>query len=378
MTTYPFDAVKLEALMEEARMNLLLASTRHNIRYLTGGRYHHFFLRSTRQAASQYLAVVGLPRGRLQDAFYVGRREEQRELKEHPLWIGQQYFGVWETVSAAGLTVDAVKKLGLEGGTIGVEMPFLPADAYVAIQQGLPHARLVDATPLLGALRTIKTDAEIATLREAHEAVAEAIHATFTWGRDGVTTQALNDHIRAEVEQRGPDFIYCFTTAGPSVLRAPSQQRWTRGHVLELDCGGEWRDFISDIARMGSMGKPSALADDMLNEILVIQERARKVVKAGVPCSEIYLEGERAFKASRFAGGAGRFEAHGLGIVSHEPPRIRPDNPKPLEANMVLSIETDFEHPEVGRVKIEDTVVVTPHGPEGLGDLGRTWTIVDG
>jgi len=378
MMTYPFDAVKLEALMEEARMNLVLASTRHNIRYLTGGRYHHFFLRSTRQGASQYLAVVGLPRGRLQDAFYVGRWEEQRELKEQPLWIGQQYFGVWETVSVAGLTVDAVKKLGLEGGTIGVEMPFLPADAYVAIQQGLPHARLVDATPLLGALRTIKTDAEIATLREAHEAVAEAIHATFTWGRDGVTTQALNDHIRAEVEQRGPDFIYCFTTAGPSVLRAPSQQRWTRGHVLELDCGGEWRDFISDIARMGSMGKPSALADDMLNEILVIQERARKVVKAGVPCSEIYLEGERAFKASRFAGGAGRFEAHGLGIVSHEPPRIRPDNPKALEANMVLSIETDFEHPEVGRVKIEDTVVVTPHGPEGLGDLGRPWTVVDG
>jgi len=29
-------------------------------------------------------------------------------------------------------------------------------------------------------------------------------------------------------------------------------------------------------------------------------------------------------------------------------------------------------------VKIEDTLVVTPNGPEGLGDLGRTWTIVDG
>ena len=306
MMTYSFDAKKLEVLMEEARMDLVLASTRHNIRYLTGGRYHHFFLRSSRQGASQYLAVVGLPRGRFQDAFYVGRREEQRELRDHPLWIGQQYFGVWETRSAAGLTVDAVKKLGLEGGTIGAEMPFLPADAYITIQQGLPHARLVDVTPLLAELRTIKSDAEIAIMREAHEAVAEAIHATFLWGRDGVTTQVLNDHIRAEVERRGPDFIYCFTTAGPSVLRAPSQKKWTRGNVLELDCGGELQDYISDIARMGCMGKPSALADDMLNEILAIQERARKLVKPGVPCSEIYLEGERAFKASRFAAGGGR------------------------------------------------------------------------
>ncbi len=378
MTTYPFDAKKLEGLMEEARVDLVLTSTRHNIRYLTGGRYHHFFLRSSRAGASQYLAVAGLPRGRFQDAFYVGRREEQRELQERPLWIGQVSFGVWETVSAAGLSVDAVKKLGLERATIGVEMPFLPADAYVTIQQGLPHARLVDATPILAELRTIKTDAEIAILRDAHERVAEAIHATFKWGRDGVTTQAINDHIRAEVEQRGPDFIYCFTTAGPSVLRAPSQHQWTRGNVLELDCGGELRDYISDIARMGCMGKPSALADDMLNEILAIQDRTRKLVKPGVPCAEVYLEGERAFKASRFAGGLGRFEAHGLGVVSHEPPVIRAHNTRALEAGMVLSIETDFEHPEVGRVKVEDTVVVTPHGPEGLGDLGRQWTIVEG
>jgi Xaa-Pro aminopeptidase len=45
---------------------------------------------------------------------------------------------------------------------------------------------------------------------------------------------------------------------------------------------------------------------------------------------------------------------------------------------MALSIETHCEHPEVGRVKVEDTVGVTSNGPEGLGDLGRQWTMVDG
>ncbi len=43
----------------------------------------------------------------------------------------------------------------------------------------------------------------------------------------------------------------------------------------------------------------------------------------------------------------------------------------------MLSIDPDFEQPEVGRVKIEGTVVVTRNGPEGLGDLGRQWTIAD-
>ena len=67
-----------------------------------------------------------------------------------------------------------------------------------------------------------------------------------------------------------------------------------------------------------------------------------------------------------------------IGVVSHEPPVIRASNPRHLEAGMVFSIETEFEYPDVGCVKVEDTVVVTPNGPEGLGDLGRQWTLVDG
>jgi Xaa-Pro aminopeptidase len=43
---------------------------------------------------------------------------------------------------------------------------------------------------------------------------------------------------------------------------------------------------------------------------------------------------------------------------------------------MVLSIETEFLHPEVGHVKIEDAVAVTADGCEGLGDLGRDWFVV--
>ena len=43
---------------------------------------------------------------------------------------------------------------------------------------------------------------------------------------------------------------------------------------------------------------------------------------------------------------------------------------------MVLSIETEFIHPEVGHVKIEDAVAVTENGCEGLGDLGREWRVI--
>ncbi len=40
---------------------------------------------------------------------------------------------------------------------------------------------------------------------------------------------------------------------------------------------------------------------------------------------------------------------------------------------MVLSIETELLDPDVGYVKLEDTVAVTEDGAEAYGDTGRGW-----
>jgi len=71
-----------------------------------------------------------------------------------------------------------------------------------------------------------------------------------------------------------------------------------------------------------------------------------------------------------------------MGLIPHESPHLtgRGEFPypgthvdRPLEAGMVLSIETGIEHPEAGFIKLEDTVVVTETGWEAYGDWGRDW-----
>ncbi len=99
------------------------------------------------------------------------------------------------------------------------------------------------------------------------------------------------------------------------------------------------------------------------------------MIRAGVPCRDVLAAGERASRAYGFSRYA-RFVVHSIGMVSYEQPEFTPDNPRPLEEGMVLSVETDFLHPEVGHVKIEDAVVVHESGCEGLGDIGREWQIV--
>jgi Xaa-Pro aminopeptidase len=373
---YPFDANKLDGLMGEAGLDLLLASTRHNVRYMTGGYYYHFHANATRMGQTQYLPFVGVPRGRVDDAFYVCRAEERGQIEAAAPWISRRVDALRGTLPAAESAIQTIKKLGLAEGTVGVELPFLPADAFLALQRGLPTARFVDATVLFDELRAIKTAKELAHLRMVYDRVAEAIQAGFAAGKPGITTAEIARVVEREIARRDMGFLYALVCAGPGRLRAPSSVRWEPGRVLHIDAGGEAGDYLADICRMGCLGEPSSLAQELHRACIEVQDRVRQRVQAGLPCRELLLEGERAVAEHQFSQ-YGKFVAHGIGMVSHEQPDISRNNARPLDVGMVLSIETEFIHPEVGHVKIEDAVAVTANGCEGLGDLGRDWHVLN-
>jgi len=322
----PFDSDKLTQLMNEAHMDLLLASTRHNVRYCTGGYVYHFHDRGQRMGSSQYLAFVGIPRGRVADAFYIGATGEKLGLDVLPLWIGQRNLDAGNASSSAVAAAAMAQSLGAANGTIGVEMPFLPATTLVALQTALPGATFADATDLLHELRAIKTDAEIALMREVSDRVATAIQAGFRAGYDGVPTRELAATIEKE---------------------------------------------------MGALGEPSALGQELTDACLEVQDSVRRQLRAGMTYGEVNAAAQEALGANSHAS-IGRIVAHGIGMVSHEQPMIsRADQAdRTLQSGHILSLETEFLHPEVGHVKIEDTVAIRPHGAEGLGDIGRTLQII--
>jgi len=374
----PFDSDKLTQLMDEAHMDLLLASTRHNVRYCTGGYVYHFHDRGQRMGSSQYLAFVGIPRGRAADAFYIGASGEKLGLDVLPLWIGQRNLDAGDASSSAVVAAAMAQSLGAANGTIGVEMPFLPATTLAALQAALPGATFADATDLLHELRAIKTDAEIARMRDVSDRVATAIQVGFRAGYDGVSTRELAATIEKEMGTHGVTFLWALANAGPGYLRAPSETRWERGRLLHLDCGGEEADYLADICRMGALGEPSALGQELTDACLEVQDSVRRQLRAGMTYGEVNATAQDALQSHRHAAMSGRIVAHGIGMVSHEQPMItRADQAeRTLQSGHILSLETEFLHPEVGHVKIEDTVAIRPHGAEGLGDIGRALQVI--
>ena len=168
--------------------------------------------------------------------------------------------------------------------------------------------------------------------------------------------------------------------------RAPSDQVLAEGDIFSLDSGGNYHGYIGDLCRMGIMGEPDAELEDLLAEIDLIQMTARKPIRAGVLGREIFAAAEEPLRKSRF-GNSIEFVAHGMGLISHEAPRLTDRGPipypaydadRPLEPGMVISIETTLPHPRRGFIKLEDTVAVTETGWEAFGDGGRGWNRAGG
>ena len=62
-----------------------------------------------------------------------------------------------------------------------------------------------------------------------------------------------------------------------------------------------------------------------------------------------------------------------LDVVKQAAPSVPFDADRPLESNMIVSIETTMKHPRRGFIKLEDTVVVTDAGFDIYGEGGRGW-----
>jgi Xaa-Pro aminopeptidase len=385
VVSIPFDAKLLDELMESARVDAVIATSKHNVQYLLGGYRFFFFSAMDAIGLSRYLPAVVYLRGRPADSFYVGNPMEGWQQEHEPLWVGEVVNEAKSSSMAAELAAARLDSLGLSAGRIAVELPFLPADAFMTLQRRLPGATYVDAVVLLEELRAVKHPDELALLEAASDAIVDSMLATIDGARAGITTEALAERLRAEETARKLVFDYCLVATGGSINRSPSAQRWERGFALSLDSGGTKNGYIGDLARMAVLGAPSALMQELLEEVDSVQQAARGAVRAGALGADVYEQAAAALAPLPHREHV-EFEAHGVGLVTHEVPHLTGTGnwpypgthaDRPLRAGMVLSIETTMRHPVVGFVKLEDTVVVTDSGARALGDFGRGWNVVD-
>jgi Xaa-Pro aminopeptidase len=381
-----FNTDRLDALMDDAGLDVLLVCSKHNIQYLLGGYRFFFFEYADAIGVSRYLSFFIYEKGQPGKSGYIGNPMERDESERFSKFVNHSDLGSWRGLDSMNRAVDYIKSSGMTSGRIGIESAFLPADTYEALKAAFLSSEILDATIVLERLRAIKTPEELNYLRNASERVVDSMAAVFASQGQGATKNDIVAALHKEEVARGLTWQFCLITMGTSFNRAPSDQVWQKGDVLNLDSGGNYHGWVGDMARMAVLGEPDQELHDLLGGIEDIQQACRQLMRPGTLGRDLFSGAKALLEASphkRYMG----FVIHGMGLITHEAPRLThngpvpyeaPDAARPLEEGMVLSVETTMLHPRRGFIKLEDTLAITSDGYEAFGDGHRGWNIAGG
>ena len=167
----PFDVGKLDRLMEEAGIDLLLATSKHNVQYLLAAERAIFFDYMDALGVSRYLPVLIYPKGHPTRRPYVGHwLESHQRVVVAVLGAGNDHQGQrLDRRDRARRRISSVRA-ACRAKRIGVELAFLPMDAGKALQRAFPDSEIKDALCVLERLRA-RQDAGRA--REAPQGVGK-------------------------------------------------------------------------------------------------------------------------------------------------------------------------------------------------------------
>lgn len=263
-------------------------------------------------------------------------------------------------------------------GRIGVELDSIPASVLATLWRCLGTPEYVRIDGLLSPLRMVKTDEEIARMRAAFRLSDTGHAAARTAVRPGVREidvwAAVHSAIEREAGKRVPLGNDCIVGARSwNVGGWPLDWAMNEGDSLIVDLSpipdGYWADGCATYVA----GTPSA----QQNELHAVVREALAVGASMLRPGAIAGEIDEAMRESiRRAGHPGypHHGGHGLGVTSHEAPRIVPDSQEVLQAGMVIMLEPGIYLPGRTGVRLEDGYLITPEGAELLTQHSKDLT----
>jgi len=400
-----FNPDRCAELVAEAGIDLLLASTRVNVAYLSGCMTHvwnwdypfAFEMDQGYDRSLDYLMFAGVPADSSHHPFLVANYHAVDSWRAKT-WIDDiRGAGRQGTVTRPGLdsisiepakaashvecAVSAVQERGLEARTIGVELRRMPQSLFAEFQSRLPKANFVDAHGLLERLRAVKSPLEVARIRRAYEINAVVFEDVFyrALRPEGTVHEAfLEASTRIYREGGSLLFSHFFFGSGhtrtsadsePPAYNYPPHKRLRRGDMGSIDFGVAYGGYFSDVNRSVLVGaEPTARQRAIHEAVVEARDAIRQKVEPGVRARDLYAIGAAVLDRHNLCPALSQM-GHGIGLKIHEPPWLQPDSPDVLQVGMVVSIEPVVEAAGVGLVSIEDAVLVTESGFEPLCGL---------
>ncbi len=278
---------------------------------------------------------------------------------------------------------------GLLGARIGTDLRYLLFDSYRRFSSLAPEAEWVDFTHDMYALRRIKYPFEVERLTLATELSEAGMRFVVESLEPGMSaTEVRHRYVmgvaRAATEDtRYQDYSdqWILPAVGAGVGIGVDSERdagLAEGDLIKFDCGTTVGGYRGDGGRTFVYGKSKPAADRLFGVLQEAHDRACDRIGPGVEIGEIFRTAQDYITKNGYPRFRRGHYGHSLGIDTfhEEPPYVSQDERTPIEAGMVLAIETPAYTTDAGAIMIEDLVHVLPGGIERLHKLPHGLTVV--
>lgn len=231
--------------------------------------------------------------------------------------------------------------------------------------------RFADISADIWEVRSVKTDSEIEHIKKAVETTARAIETVASFVDEGVSETYLAGLFEYRsrlmgVEKFAFEPIVAFKPGNSYPHYLPSSRRAGRGELILIDVGVKSAGRCSDLTRMIVLHRVSEREARVLEAVEEALDASIDFVSPGVKAGEVHEVAAKTLEKhglrDRFIHGLG----HGIGVLVHEPPYLRPGSDTLLRPGMVFTLEPGVYFRGEFGVRIEEDVVITKRGARVL------------
>ncbi len=198
----------------------------------------------------------------------------------------------------------------------------------------------------------IKSDREIAVMRQAGRIVAMVLEVLRSQVRPGIRTEELDVIAARELEKQGakPSFKgyqgypanLCVSVNDEIVHGIPAKRILRDGDIVSLDLGATYDDFLGDAAITVGVGNINPEAKQLIETTKGALEAGISVARAGSRLGDISAAIQD-YAESRGYSVVREYTGHGIGRQLHEDPKIPnfgiPGQGTVLKKGMTLALE---------------------------------------
>ncbi len=272
----------------------------------------------------------------------------------------------------AGALSGLPRRFGRIGAEMGPEMVLrMPAVDFLRVGEMIAPLAFTDGTPVLRALRGVKSPAEIDKIRHVCRLTSEAFLALPANLSAGMTEWEACREMRIEVLRRGADSSpYMMGVAGPggydNIIMGPRQKVIGAGDILIIDTGTVFDGYFCDFDRNFAFGAADEAAQRAHDTVWRATEAGIRAARPGATTSDLWRAMAKVLEEGGSRGNSVGRMGHGLGLQLTEWPSNRPGDDTGLVPGMVLTIEPGMEFAP-GRLMVhEEDIAITQDGCEVL------------